>query len=230
MALQSKKSRRGQLHLWFEFLRLAHKIPEFSDNLHNVSPYYAAWGDVKNQDFNRWWNEHHRLFGNTEVRSIRELTPCPGIVHLAVPLDIPISELRKQFSEIISREKTAAQQTYIEPTQLSTFHFEPQAFGLTEGAQPREKTLWETHTVVAAWIKFGRPTVNDGFCFRLLEYAKSIGADVPYGFNMPAQKDRHGTIRFSDDQIRHVRKHQKRGYEICRSVSLGRFPGRIRLK
>lgn len=122
------------------------------------------------------------------------------------------------------------QQAYIEPTQLSTFHFEPRAFTLTEGAQPRERSLWETHTITAAWIEFYRPIINDKFCFKILRYTESVGADIPYVLKAPAQKDRRGTMRFSEDQIRQVLKHQKRGLEICQSVSLGNFPGKSRLK
>lgn len=230
MAIPSKKSRRGQLHLWFEFLRLAHRIPKFSRNLYETSVHYAAWGDVRNENFDTWWDKHQHLFGETEVRSVKDLVPCPGIVHLAVPIDISISELRKQFSEIVTREKRVMREAYIEPTQLSTFHFEPRAFTLTEGAQPREQNLWETHLVTAAWIELGCPAVNDKFCFQLFRYAQSVGTEAPYVLNAPAQKDRIGRLRFSDDQIRQIRKHQKRGYEICRSVSLGSFPGKSRLK
>ena len=42
-------------------------------------------------------------------------------------------------------------------------------------------------------------------------------------------KDIKGNLRYTDDQLRQVRRYLKKGYRICQSVSKGQFPGRNNL-
>jgi len=44
------------------------------------------------------------------------------------------------------------------------------------------------------------------------------------------QKNADGVLEFDEVQIRLVRRYIKKGIEVCRSVSLGDFPGKSRLK
>ena len=226
------KSRRQHLRLWFEFLKLSHCIPEFRVNLEKTEKHYAPWGDVKSQKFDDWWVGHRHLFGETAVKVVDRLDPHPNVIHLAVPLNVPISRTLNQVRGIVlhkQRERMEAkgQDPFARKTRsVGIGQFEP-----TPGVEIRGQTLYEILVILTAWIDLRRPPVNSDFCFEVLKRLKVRRRSIwiPYLLVNPPQNDKDGNLRFGEDQIRQIRRYLNRGMEVCRSVSLGEFPGKSRL-
>jgi len=225
-------SRRQHLRLWFEYLRLSHRIVELQLNLEKSSDFYAPWGDIHAAKFDNWWKEHKNLFGETSVQVIDSITPHENVIHLAIPLNVPISRTLNQVEGIIrskqlNRIRELGKDAQSQKSMSSGFgKYDP-----TPGVEIRGNTLYEILVILTTWIDLNRPAVNTDFCHRVLERLKSRPRSkwVPYLLLNPPQKDKNGNLRFGEDQIRQIRRYLKRGMEVCRSVSLGEFPGRSRL-
>lgn len=226
------KSRRQHLRLWFEFLKLCHRIPELRSNLHRSSDFYAAWGDVRSVKFDDWWELHTHLFGETSVMVVDRLDPHPNVIYLAIPLNVPVSRTLTQVrSVVLHKQGERLKQAGKDPFGPKTRSVGIGSYELTPGVEIRGQTLYEILIIMTAWIDLNRPPVNSDFCFEVLKRLKARKRStwIPYLLATPPQKDKNGNLRFGEDQIRQIRRYLKRGMEVCRSVSLGEFPGRNRL-
>ena len=85
--------------LWFEFLKLAIKDPDVDvDHDH-----YAAWGDVENLTFSKWWSAHWRALFSIDI-GVYQLT---DLSHKIVKSDqeiivrIPLSQnIRRSLDQV----------------------------------------------------------------------------------------------------------------------------------
>lgn len=85
--------------LWFEFLKLAIKDPDVDvDHDH-----YAAWGDVENLTFSKWWSAHWRTLFSIDI-GVYQLT---DLSHKIVQSDqeiivrIPLSQnIRRSLDQV----------------------------------------------------------------------------------------------------------------------------------
>ena len=226
------RSRRQHLRLWFEFLRLCHRIDELQDALKRSEKFYAPWGDIRTQRFDDWWSSHAHLFGETAVQVVDRAEPHPNVIHLAVPLNLPFSKTLAQIQRIVLEEQQRRLETAREdPISRKTRSIGSGQFELTAGVELRGQTLNEVLIIFSIWIDLNRPAVNAEFCLEVLKCLKARKRSnwIPYLLTNPPQRDKNGNLRFGEDQIRQIRRYLKRGMEVCRSVSLGEFPGRSRL-
>lgn len=226
------RSRRQHLRLWFEYFRLCHRLPELKGNLEKSGNFYAPWGGVIEQRFDAWWELHTHLFGETSVMVVDRLDPHPNVIHLAIPLNVPVSRTLAQVRSVVlhkqgERLKQAGKDLFGRKTRsVGIGNYE-----LTPGVEIRGQTLYEILIILTAWIDLNRPAVNSEFCFEVLKRLKTRKRStwVPYLLANPPHQDKNGSLRFGEDQIRQIRRYLKRGMDVCRSVSLGEFPGKCRL-
>jgi hypothetical protein len=226
-------SRYQHLRLWFEYLRLCHRLPELRKAIEVSAPFYAPWGQIQTSQFDDWWTNHRQLFGETAVKIVDRLEPHPNVIHLAVPINVPISRTLKQVRGIVlHNQRERLEQAGQNPFELKTRSVGSGQFEPTPGVEIRGQTLYEILIILTAWIDLNKPAVNSDFCFEVLKRlrARKRSTWVPYLLANPPQKDKDGNLRFGEDQIRQIRRYLKRGMEVCRSVSLGEFPGKSRLR
>ena len=237
------KSRRQHLRLWFEFYKLCHRAPvvsaskgvnlDFRPNLKKSADFYAPWGDVRTVKFDAWWKDHQHLFGETLVQEVSAVTPHPDVMHLAVPLNQTVSKSLEQIEGLIKAKQTKRlKDRGIDPTAVKSKNIGFGQYELTRGVEIRGATLNDILMTLATWIDSNQPAVNTKFLLKLREVfeERPISTYIPYVLALKPQKDANGELEFDDAQIRTVRRYIKKGIEVCRSVSLGDFPGQSRLK
>ena len=103
---------REPYRLWFEFLKLALQQPTIVVD----RKYYAAWGNVANEDFANWWEKHWReLFvvrAKTEVitaiADARAALTDPMFAVLRVSLDGTKQRRMKDIKDALSGIKLSA--------------------------------------------------------------------------------------------------------------------------
>ena len=237
------KSRRQHLRLWFEFYKLCHRAPvvsagkgvnlDFRPNLKKSAEFYAPWGDVRNVKFDAWWKDHQHLFGETLVQEVSAVTPHPDVMHLAVPLNQTVSKSLEQIEGLIKAKQTnRLRDRGIDPTAVKSKNIGFGQYELTRGVEIRGATLNDILMTLTTWIDLGQPAVGTKFLLKLREVfeERPISTYIPYVLTLKPQKDANGKVQFDEVQIRLVRRYIKKGIEVCRSVSLGDFPGKSRLK
>jgi hypothetical protein len=232
MSYPLASSRRQHFRLWFEYLRLCHRLPDFREPLEKSAAFYEPWGDTTAQKFDDWWKLRRHIFGKTAVTVVDHIERHPNVLHLAVPLNVPISRTLTQVRGIVlHNQRKRLEQVGKNPFDVKTRSIGAGQFEPTPGVEIRGQTLYEILIILTAWIDLNRPAVNSDFCFEVLKRLKvrKRSTWVPYLLVSPPQKDRNGNLRFGEDQIRQIRRYLKRGMEVCRSVSLGEFPGKSRL-
>jgi len=239
------KSRRQHLRLWFEFYKLCHrgaasgralvvrvgkdKLFDFAPHLKESAEFYAPWGDVRAVKFDAWWKDHQHLFGETLVREVTAITLHPDVVHLAVPLNVPVSKSLEQIEGLIKAKQTKRlKDRGIDPRDVKSKSIGFGQYELTAGVEIHGATLNDILMTLATWIDSNQPPVNSKFCQKLREVfeERPINKHVPYLISTKAQKDENGNLRFDEVQIRSVRRYINRGIKVCRSVSLRDFPGK----
>ena len=226
------KSRRQHLRLWFEYLRLSYRIFELRSNLTQSAQFYATWGDIQAVKFDDWWKVHHHLFGETTVQVVDTIRPHPNVIHLAVPLNVPVSRSLNKIEGIIqTKQRKRLQELGKDHRDVKTKSIGFGQYEFTPGVEVRGNTLNEILLIYGTWIDMDRPAVNSAFCsaVRAKFKARPRSKWVPYLLQIEPQKDKNGNLRFDEDQVRQIRRYLKRGQEICRSVSMGEFPGKSRL-
>lgn len=243
------KSRRQHLRLWFEFYKLCHrgavsgralvvradkgKLLDFATNLKKSAEFYAPWGDVRTVKFDAWWKDHQHLFGLTLVQEVSAVTPRPDVLHLAVPLNQTVSKSLEQIEGLIHAKQTnRLKDRGIDPTAVKSKNIGFGQYELTRGVEIHGLTLNDILMTLATWIDSNQPAVNTKFLLKLREVfeERPISTYIPYVLTLKPQKDANGDLQFDEVQIRSVRRYIKKGIEVCRSVSLGDFPGKSRLK
>jgi hypothetical protein len=226
-------SRRQHLRLWFEYLKQSYRLPELATNIARSRTHYAVWGNIQTVKFDDWWKDHGKLFGETSVQVITTVQSHANVIHLAVPLNVPISKTLRQVRGIVlQKQRARLEQAGKDASELKTLGVGTGQFELTPGVEIRGQTLYEILIILTAWIDMKQPAVNSDFCFEVIKRLKARKRSkwVPYLLANPPQKEKTGNLRFGEDQIRQIRRYLKRGMEVCRSVSLGEFPGKSRLR
>ena len=243
------KSRRQHLRLWFEFYKLCHrgavggrtlrvkagkgKVLDFRPNLKESAEFYAPWGDVRSVKFDAWWKDHQHLFGLTLVQEVSAVTPNPDVLHLAVPLNQTVSKSLEQIDGLIqAKQIKRLKDRGIDPAAVKSRNVGFGQYELTAGVEIRGATLNDILMTLATWFDLGQPAVGTKFLLKLREVfeERPISTYIPYVLALKPQKDGNGDLQFDEVQIRLVRRYIKKGIEVCRSVSLGDFPGQSRLK
>lgn len=206
---------------------------DFRPNLKKSAEFYAPWGDVRTVKFDAWWKDHQHLFGETLVQEVSAVTPHPDVMHLAVPLNQTVSKSLEQIEGLIKAKQTKRlKDRGIDPEAVKSKNIGFGQYELTRGVEIRGATLNDILMTLATWIDLGQPAVNTKFLLKLREVfeERPISTYIPYVLALKPQKNANGELEFDEVQIRSVRRYIKKGIEVCRSASLGDFPGKSRLK
>lgn len=220
------------IRMWFEFYKMALKDPEMSVNISKTQDFYKPWGDVTDKRFDPWWKEHRSLFGQSHVAEIDKAHNHPNTLNVAIPLNQPVSKTIKQIKELVEGKQLAR----IEELGLNSYGMKTKSisFGqyeLTPGVEIRGKTLYEIQLMYSIWLDLGKPAINTEYCLNVVERMRSRPRAkwIPYLLQQEPSLDRKGNLRYTDDQLRQVRRYIKKGQKVCEAVSKGHFPGRNNL-
>tara|TARA_B110000902_G_C14106274_1_gene512604 strand:- start:49 stop:747 length:699 start_codon:yes stop_codon:yes gene_type:complete len=226
------KSNKQLYRLWFEFLKMAHKEDDLTNDLKASSPYYADWGDVLNQLFDPWWKDHKQLFGQTYVKEVERITSADNVLHIAIPLNQPASRTIVDVKALIEEKQGARLiEQGIDPASVKSLSAAFGQYSFTQGVEIRGKVLYEIQLMYGIWQELGKPAVNTAFITEVVNRLKSRPRSkwTPYLLQIDPMTDKKGYLRYDEGQIRQVRRYLKKGYEVCRVVSNGEFPGKTRL-
>jgi len=222
------KSLRQKIRLWFEFYKLALNDPELQENLkkEKVRTFYEPWGDCRNVDFPNWWKDHQYLFGGTRVEEINRVQKAPNVLNVSIPLNQPVSKSLPDLKALImEKQRERLQQLGLDPdTQKSL----TSGFGVYEinAKELRGRVIHEAHVLYVIWLELGKPPINSAFLQeardRLLNRPKAKW--LPSFLLQEAEVDRKGNPRFTDDQIRQMRRSINKAQSVCLAVSKGKFP------
>lgn len=226
------KSSKQHYRLWFEFYKLSLKETDFVENHEKSKDFYKPWGDVSNILFDPWWKEHKHLFGVSRVEQITKVVNHDNALNVAIPLNQPVSKSIKQLRELIEEQKSQrleelGLQSYGRKSKSVSFG----QYELTSGVEIRGKTLYEIQLMYTIWVDMGKPAINTEYCTEVVTRLRNRPRSnwIPYLLSISPIKDRMGNLRYTDDQLRQVRRYIKKGIKICESVSKGQFPGRNNL-
>ena len=226
------KSNTQLYRLWFEFLKMAHKEDDLTNDLKASSPYYADWGDVQNQLFDPWWKDHKQLFGQTYVKEVERITSADNVLHIAIPLNQPASRTIVDVKALIEdKQRARLIEQGIDPASVKSLSAAFGQYSFTQGVEIRGKVLYEIQLMYGIWQELGKPAVNTAFITEVVNRLKSRPRSkwTPYLLQIDPMTDKKGYLRYDEGQIRQVRRYLKKGYEVCRVVSNGEFPGKTRL-
>ena len=226
------KSNKQLYRLWFEFLKMAHKEDDLTNDLKASSPYYADWGDVQNQLFDPWWKGHKQLFGQTYVKEVERITSADNVLYIAIPLNQPASRTIVDVKALIEEKQGARLiEQGIDPASVKSLSAVFGQYSFTQGVEIRGKVLYEIQLMYGIWQELGKPAVNTAFITEVVNRLKSRPRSkwTPYLLQIDPMTDKKGYLRYDEGQIRQVRRYLKKGYEVCRVVSNGEFPGKTRL-
>lgn len=226
MAQPQIKSRRQHIRLWFEFYKLALDDPALQDNLAKVSTFYEPWGDPREMDFREWWPDYRYLFGATQVEEITRVAKAPNVLNLSIPLNLPVSQVLPQIKELVEqRQRQRLSELGLDVKAGKSLKA---AFGTYEinAKELRGRPLHEAHVLYRMWLEMSKPTINSDFLQavrdRLLSRPKAKW--LPSFLLREAEADRKGNLRFTEEQIRQMRRSIKKAQDTCLAVSKGRFP------
>lgn len=218
--------------MWFEFYKMALKDSDLSDNITKSKEFYKPWGDITDQKFDRWWKEHRSLFGQSHVAEIDRVHLHPNTLNVAIPLNQPVSTSIKQLKELVESKQMAR----IEELGLNSYGMKTKSISFgqyepTPGVEIRGKTLYEIQLMYSIWLDMGKPAINTEYCLKVVEWMRSRPRAkwIPYLLQQEPSLDRKGNLRYTDDQLRQVRRYIKKGQKVCEAVSKGQFPGRNNL-
>ncbi|MDA9954487.1 hypothetical protein N9D61_09295 [Planktomarina sp.] len=222
------KSNKQLYRLWFEFLKMAHKEDDLTDNLKASSPYYADWGDVQNQLFDPWWKDHKQLFGQTYVKEVERITTADNVLHIAIPLNQPASRSIADIKALIEEKQRARLiEQGIDSNSVKSLSAAFGKYNFTQGVEIRGKVLYEIQLIYRIWQDLDKPPVNTAFITDVATRLKSRPRSkwTPYLLQIGPMPDKKGYLRYGEGQIRQVRRYIKKGYAVCRAVSKADFPG-----
>lgn len=223
------KSSRQHIRLWFEFYRLCLRDPDLQQNLEKSRDFYKPWGNVSNIKFDHWWKTHKDLFGVSQVEEISTVSNHPNSLNLTIPLNQPVSKSIKEIKVLIESKQTERlSELGIETYGLKTKSVSYGQYEVTQGIEIRGKTLNEILLMYSIWFDMGKPPVNTEYCLEVVIRLRSRPKSkwIPYLLLHEASMDRKGNLRYTDDQLRQVRRYIKKGQRVSESVSKGKFPGR----
>jgi hypothetical protein len=234
MSKQPKiKSGKQHIRLWFEFYKLCLDEPELEKDLIKSKAYYANWGDVVGVPFDTWWKGHKSLFTDSRVKEVNRITCDGNILHIAIPLNLPATQSIKAVKELVeARQTELLYQSGIDPTNLKSKAVGSGKYELTAGVEIRGKALYETQLMFKIWKELNKPSINTAFCMEVVHRLENRPRSnwIPYLLQVQPVMDRNGQLKYEEGQLRQVRRHIRRGEQICISVSRGKFPGNSRLR
>lgn len=208
---------------------MAHKEPDLVENLQRSGEYYEPWGDVTTMKFDDWWKGHKHLFGETAVRKVTSVSNSPNAVHLAIPLNMPVTKALAEVKRLVEEcQIEQLLQKGIDPSTLKSLHSGFGSYEITMGVEVRGRTMYEIQLMYQFWQEMGKPPVNTETVSKIVQKFKERPRAkwVPYILQMKPLADKKGNLRYDEGQLRQVRRYLKKGHEVCKSVSLGEFPGR----
>ena len=225
-------STKQHIRLWFEFYKLCHINSLFAGNLKKSKKYYQAWGDVTDILFDDWWASHKDLFGGTYVREVSKVSNHANVVNVSIPLNQPISKVMKEVKKLVEtkqneRLKELGLVSKNSKSKVPSYGL----YELTKGVEIRGMPLYQIQLMYTIWLNMGKPAINTDFCSEVVRRLKDRPRSkwIPYLLQIAPEKDQKGNLRYGEDQLRQVRRYIKKGEKVCQSVSLGEFPGKIRL-
>ena len=223
------RSSRQYVRLWFEFYKLCLNDRDLENNLEKSQKFYKPWGDVTNVEFDDWWKTHKDLFGVSRVEEISRVSNHPNGLNLTVPLNQPVSKSIKEIKDLIESKQTERlSELGIETYGRKTKSVSYGQYEVTPGIEIRGKTLYEIQLMYSIWLDMGKPSINTDYCMEVVCRLKSRPKSkwIPYLLLQEPLEDRKGNLRYTDDQLRQVRRYIKKGQKVCESVSKGHFPGK----
>jgi hypothetical protein len=226
MAQPIIKSRRQHIRLWFEFYKLALDDPALQTNLAKVRIFYEPWGDPRGIDFDEWWKDHAYLFGATQVEEAAKVSKAPNVLNVSIPLNLPVTKTLPEIKALIeTKQRARLEQLELDPKGAKSL---TAGFGTYEinAKELRGRPLHEANVVYRIWLEMARPTINSAF----LQAVRDRLLNRPNAKWLPSfilrepEADRKGNLRFTEEQIRQMRRSIKRAQDVCLAVSKGRFP------
>ena len=227
------RTKKQRIRLWFEFYKLCLSDPDLQDNLKKSEEYYRPWGDVSDVLFDEWWKDHHWLFGGFRVKEISRVQTYPNVLNVAIPLDQPMSNSIKHLRKIIEEKQIERlDELGYDTSKMKSLVPTYGDYNFTQGVELRGRSLYEILLIYNVWIGLDRPAINTEF----IDSVKNWFANRPRAKWSPMllmyelEPDKKGNLRYADDVIRQYRRFIKKGQQVCKSVSLGQFPGKSSLK
>jgi len=229
------RTKKQRLRLWFEFYKLCLDDPELQDNLKKSEEYYRPWGDISEILFDDWWKDHHWLFGGFRVKEIAKVQSYPNVLNVAIPLDLPISNSIKRVKALIEeKQKERLHEMGIDTETMKTYTPSYGEYSFTRGVEIRGGILNSILLIYKVWVGLDRPAINTEF----IDSVKSWFANRPRAkwnptilmYESELDSSGRGNYRYNADVIRQYRRYIQKGNQVCKDVSLGRFPGRSNLK
>lgn len=220
------KSRRQHIRLWFEFYKLALDDPSLQTNLAAVRIFYEPWGHPRGVDFDEWWKDHGYLFGATQVEEATKVSKAPNVLNLSIPLNLPVTKTLPEIKALIeAKQRERLEQLGLDPKSAKSLSA---GFGTYEinAKELRGRPLHEAHVVYRIWLEMAQPTINSKFLQAVRDrlLSRPNAKWLPSFLLREAEADRKGSLRFTEEQIRQMRRSIKKAQDVCLAVSKGRFP------
>ena len=226
MAQPLIKSRRQHIRLWFEFYKLALDDPSLKANLAKVRIFYEPWGEPRGIDFDEWWKDHGYLFGATQVEETSKVSKAPNVLNLSIPLNLAVTKTLPEIKAMIeAKQRERLEQLGLDPKGAKSL---TAGFGTYEinAKELRGRPLHEAHVVYRIWLEMAKPSINSDFLQEVRGRLQSRpnAKWLPSFLLREAEADRKGNLRFTEEQIRQMRRSIKKAQDVCLAVSKGRFP------
>ena len=220
------KSQKQHIRLWFEFYKLAYEDPSLQDNLTKVATFYQSWGNPRSVKFDDWWKQHADLFGATRVEVASKVSKTPNVLTVNIPLNVPVSLALAEVKLLIEAKQSE---------RLIELGLDPQssksrraAFGKYEinAKELRGRPLHESLVLYQIWLGQGKPKINSTFMQAVKDTLRTRPKAkwLPGFLLQEADVDRKGNLRFTEEQIRQMRRSIKKASNVCLAVSKGMFP------
>ena len=226
------KATKQHIRLWFEFYKLALDERSLAKHIKASRAYYAAWGNVRDVKFDEWWKTHKHLFGETRVVEVSKITKHDAVLYLSIPLNQAVTTSIKQVKSLIEdRQSEQLKSQGIEPRKSKKAAFGP--YQMTTGIELRGRPVYEAQLIYSEVYKpMGKPPVNTAFALKAREFFdnRPKAKWKPHILTADPQPDRKGNLRYSDDQLRSLRRYIKRAESLLLAAAKGDFPGRTYMK
>lgn len=220
------KSQKQHIRLWFEFYKLVCDDPSCQDNLAKVQSFYQSWGNPRGVKFDDWWKDHANLFGTNRVEIASKISKTSNMLTVNIPLNIPVSLALADVKLLIEAKQSE---------RLIELGLDPQssksrraAFGKYEinAKELRGRPLHESLVLYQIWLSMGKPKVNSTFMQTVRDTLRNRPKAkwLPAFLLQEADVDRKGNLRFTEEQIRQMRRAIKKASNVCLAVSKGMFP------
>lgn len=158
-----------------------------------------------------------------------KISKAPNLLTVSIPLNVPVSKALAEVKVLIEARQSA---------RLAELGLDPQstksrkaAFGTYEinAKELRGRPLHEALVVYQIWLGMGKPKVNPTFMQSVRDTLRNRPKAkwLPGFLLQEADVDSKGNLRFTEEQIRQMRRCIKKASDVCLAVSKGMFPNRI---